>query len=212
MERITQNNLIIDIDKIQPNDYNPKPDFNESEELKLEFDKLKRSLEHHGQIDPLLVREIGKDKYELVNGYHRWLAMKELGWKKAEIKNLGKISRIDAIKKALSTEEIRIPLDIIEVAELVKNIRESEEGLEGLPYTAEEIQEKIDLLEFDWESFKREVIEVVEDEQKEVERLETKRTYYFAIPKKDLERVKNYFKKSNATWRLDEKKLLDLIK
>jgi len=172
MERIIENNQIVDLDKIQPNDYNPKPDFRESEELKIEFEKLKNALKYHGQIDPLIVREIGEEKYELINGYHRWLAMKELGWKKAEVKNLGKISREEAIKKALTLEEIRIPLDVIEVAELLKNLKEAEVELEGLPYLEEEIKEKIELLEFDWENFK----ETEEEEKPDITTLSIKVT------------------------------------
>lgn len=212
MEKIIQNNSIIDIDKVKPNDYNPKPDYTQSEELKIEFEKIKNSLKYHGQIDPILVRESDKKgEYEIINGYHRWLAMKELGFKQIEIKNLGKIDRIEAIKKALSTEELRIPLDVIEVAELVKKVKESEEGLKGLPYLEKEITEKIDLLDFDWKSFEREIVDVVEEDEKEVARLEKKGRYYFVFKKQDLEVVKEYFQRNNAIWRLDEKKLLKLI-
>jgi len=154
--RILENNLKVQIDKIKPNNYNPKPDYNESEELKVEFEKIKNSLRVHGQVDPLQVREV-KDYYELINGYHRLKAMEELGFKEAEIKNFGKISEEEAIKIALSMEELRIPLDIIETAKLVKRIKDSEVGLEGLPYLEEEIKQKIELLEFDWSRFEGEV-------------------------------------------------------
>ena len=40
------------------------------------------------------------------------------------------------------------------MAELVKKIKEGEEDLEGLPYTEEEIENKIKLLEFDWGEFR----------------------------------------------------------
>jgi len=155
MGKIIQNNLVVDIDKVKPNNYNPKPDFKESEELKIEFNRIKNSLYHHGQLDPIQVRELKDGKYEIVNGYHRWLAMKELGMKKVEIKNLGKISRKEAIKIALSLEETKIPLDVLEVAELVKNLKKIGEGL---PYSMEEIQNKISLLEFDFDKFKEEAI------------------------------------------------------
>jgi len=175
--KILENNLKVPIDKIKPNKYNPKPDYNESEELKVEFGKIKNSLKVHGQVDPLQVREV-EDYYELVNGYHRLKAMQELGFKEAEVKNFGKISEEEAIKIALSMEELRIPLDIIETAKLIKRIKESETGLEGLPYLEEEIKQKIELLEFDWSQFEgerdtlapdvRTLSIVVTEEQREV--------------------------------------------
>ncbi|MHA1867143.1 MAG: ParB/RepB/Spo0J family partition protein, partial [Candidatus Heimdallarchaeaceae archaeon] len=94
-------NLIVSIDKIVPNDFNPKPDYNSTEELRIEFERIKNSLKNHQQIDPIIVRELPekelkkkpgmRKKYEIINGYHRWAAMKELGVKKVEVKNLGKI-------------------------------------------------------------------------------------------------------------------------
>ena len=167
MEKIIENNKIVGIEEIKANDYNPKLSYKDSPELMIEFDKLKKSLEYHGQIDPLLVREV-KSGYELVNGYHRLEAMKELKWKRVEIKDLGKISRIEAIKKALSTEELRIPLDVIEVAELIKGIKDSEGSLEGLPYLEEEIENKIKLLNFDWSKYESDFLDVIEDDVKKL--------------------------------------------
>jgi len=159
MEKIIENNQLVDINQLKANDYNPKPDYKETEELQLEFGKIKNSLEYHGQINPILVRELGNGIFEIVNGFHRWKAMQELGFEKVEVKNLGKITREEAIKKALATEELRIPLDMIEVAKLVKGLKELGVGLEGLPYSMEEIDNKIDLLGFNWDEFNQDKIE-----------------------------------------------------
>ena len=150
--KIIENNQVVDIKKVRPNNYNPKKKIEEDEDNRIQYEKVKKSIREHGQIDPVLVREV-ENGFEIVNGFHRYMAMKELGYDKIEIKNLGKISRQDAIAKALSTEEIHIPLDQIEVAELVKEYKESEFDLNLLPYNTEEIQEKIELLDFDWDSF-----------------------------------------------------------
>ena len=56
--------------------------------LKKEFERIKKSLQEHGQMDPIIVREIEDNKYEIINGYHRWNAMKDLGYYECEIKNL----------------------------------------------------------------------------------------------------------------------------
>jgi len=151
--QIVENNLKVDINGLVPNDYNPKPDYNETEELKKEYEKIKDSIRIHGQVDPILVRQLEDvDKYEIVNGFHRWTAMKELDFKEVEVKNLGVISREQAIKMALSTEDTKIPLDIIEVAQLVKHLKEIGDDMMGLPYSLEEMEQKIELLGFDWDS------------------------------------------------------------
>ena len=51
---------------------------------KKEFEALKLSIQEHGQTQPIQVRPI-KDGYEIVGGYHRWLAMKELKFLEVEV-------------------------------------------------------------------------------------------------------------------------------
>jgi hypothetical protein len=157
---IKTNNLVVPINELTPNDFNPKPVYDSTEELKIEFERIKDSIKNHGQVDPIIVREPPEKpevKYEIVNGFHRWVAMKELGFEKVEIKNLGKISKNEAIKIALSLEETKIPLDVIEVAKLVKNLKEIGEW-QGLPYSLDEINTKISLLEFNFDKFGEVVI------------------------------------------------------
>lgn len=161
---IIENNKVIPTEQIQPNDFNPKDDYLKEPELQIIYEKVKKSILHHGQIDPILVRELEKDKYEIVNGFHRFEAMKELGFKTIEIKNLGKITREEAMAKALSTEEIHIPLNQISVAELVRDLAKTPNfNVDLLPYSTDEIQSKIDLLEFDWKKYGDESEEKVEE-------------------------------------------------
>lgn len=165
--KIIEENKVISIDEIYPNEYNPKPDFNSTEELKLEFEKIKKSIKFHGQGDPIKVRETAKG-YEIIDGYHRWFAMKELGYDKAEIKSFGKITREQAIKITLSFERTKIPLDVIEEAKLVKEIYELEQSIDGLPYTEEEVADKIKLLEFDFDQYEDDMDNDGEKKEKEV--------------------------------------------
>ena len=155
---IIEGNLVINIDKVKPNDYNPKQDFREDVELSREYEKIKDSLKYYGQIDAIKVRELDDGSYEIVNGYHRWTAMKELGFDKVEIKNYGKVTREEAIKMAVVTEDTRIPLDTLEVAELLKVLKEIGDSMAGLPYTMEEMDKKIALLTFDWGDLEREPV------------------------------------------------------
>lgn len=153
-KKIVENNKVVPTEQIQPNNYNPKDDYLKEPELQIIYEKVKKSVLHHGQIDPILVRELEENKYEIVNGFHRFKAMQELGFKTIEIKNLGKITREDAIAKALSTEVIHIPLNQIGVAELVRDLAKIPDfNVDLLPYSGDEIQSKIDLLEFDWDKY-----------------------------------------------------------
>jgi len=155
--------LIIDIDKIKPNNYNIKSNYNQTNNGRLSFEKIKRSINIHGQMNSIKVREISNDLYEIIDGYCIWMAMKELGFKEIEIKNFGNISEEESIKKYLYLEELKIPLDIIEVAWLLKRIKEPNIKLKGFPYSEQEIKNKIKLIEFDWDKFKE--IEEIENKQ-----------------------------------------------
>lgn len=152
MGTIHQDNIIVPMKKVVPNNYNPKPDYKANPKLLAEFDKIKKSLREHGQMDPIQVREVDGDKYEIINGYHRFLAMQEEGFKDIEVKNLGKITRGEAIAKTLTFEELKIPLDYIEVAKL---LQEPDVPFDMLPYTQEEVDDKISLLNFDFDSLEQ---------------------------------------------------------
>ncbi len=152
----TDDYLVVSINSVKPNDYNPKKDFREDHGNRIMYEKVKKSIETHGQIDPIIVRQLDDGSYEIVNGYHRYMAMKELGYTDVEVKNLGKMTREQAIAKALSTEYPKIPLDELEVAQLVKEFVDKGYELTELPYTMEEIEAKIELLDFDWQSFNQE--------------------------------------------------------
>lgn len=155
---INTDNKVVDINLVQPNTYNPKLNFRENEDNAKEFEKIKESIKIAGQIQAILVREIEGDKFEIINGYHRWEAMKELGFTEIEVKNLGKIDFDTAVSRALLTEDTKVPIDSIELASLIKELVTKEKPIEYwselLPYDAEIIQNKIEMLDFDWDSFK----------------------------------------------------------
>jgi len=69
---------VVDIDSVQPNKYNP----NSMPEHLYEF--LKRSMEDIGFIQPIIIT---KDNI-IIDGEHRWKALKELGETKIEVKVL----------------------------------------------------------------------------------------------------------------------------
>lgn len=64
----------VDIDTIQPNRYQPRLEFDESA-----LDELKDSVKEFGVLQPLLVRKIADDRYELIAGERRLRAAKMAG-------------------------------------------------------------------------------------------------------------------------------------
>jgi len=84
-KRISQ---FVPLEKCKPNQWNP------NRMNKKEFEALKLSVKEHGQTKPIQVRPI-KDGYEILGGYHTWLAMKELGFLEIEI-NSRKLNDDDA--------------------------------------------------------------------------------------------------------------------
>jgi len=203
MGKINTDNLVVDINQLKPNEYNPKLDFKTDENNAREFEKIKKSLEKLGQVDPILVREIGRDEYEIVNGYHRWEAMKELGYKTCEIKSLGKIDFDMAVSHALMTEDTKIPIDNIELAELTKKLVTPEKPIEYwanlLPYDAEIIKSRIELLDFDFSQYDEEGPSL------------TNLTYIFKFSDEaGLAKIKDYFEQFPKDER--GQALVDLIK
>ena len=156
MENIKMDLQMVDVEQISPNAFNPKLDVEENSDNKERYEQVKKSIRVGGLDDALLVRQIEDGKYELIDGFHRWKACQELGYKKIIINNLGEISTEEAKQRLLRRENARIPIDPIKEAELIRDLANDftiEEMTELLPYSTEILQNKLDLLDFDWNSF-----------------------------------------------------------
>ena len=64
----------IDLDLIEPNNFQPRTTFNEER-----LEQLAQSIRANGIIQPLLVRRLSADKYQLVAGERRWRAAQRAG-------------------------------------------------------------------------------------------------------------------------------------
>jgi ParB family chromosome partitioning protein len=64
----------IDIDLIEPNNFQPRTTFNEER-----LEELAQSIKSNGVIQPLLVRRLDEGKYQLVAGERRWRAAQRAG-------------------------------------------------------------------------------------------------------------------------------------
>jgi len=209
--RIIENNQIVELAKIRPNDYNPKPDIKEEKDDLFaleEFNRLKKSFELNGQDQPLIVREVD-DYFEIIDGEHRYYAMQELGFTHAEVKNLGKISRQDAISRLLS-HEIKFEIDPVLEAKLLTEWMEAGWPTDKLLYTAEEIEQKMQLIKFDWKNIMGR-IPVIEFDEIDEDR-EKKGEYYITLDKKNIEWLVRNYKRRHGLYALNGEKIVTELK
>ena len=64
----------VDLDLIEPNNFQPRTSFDEER-----LEQLAQSIRANGIIQPLLVRRVSSDKYQLVAGERRWRAAQRAG-------------------------------------------------------------------------------------------------------------------------------------
>jgi len=84
--------MLIEFESLVPNDYNPRKLFRSAS-----LEELKKSIKNYGLIEPLVVRPINKDKYEVICGMRRYYALQDLGIKEIEcsVKNIDDTKAID---------------------------------------------------------------------------------------------------------------------
>ena len=64
----------IDISKISPNKQQPRKNFEEND-----IQELSNSIKNQGLIQPIIVRDVGDDSYEIIAGERRWRACQLAG-------------------------------------------------------------------------------------------------------------------------------------
>lgn len=68
------------VNKIQPNRFQPRSIFNEEK-----IAELAQTLHTHGMIQPIVVRKLEGDTYELIAGERRWRAVQTLEWETVSV-------------------------------------------------------------------------------------------------------------------------------
>lgn len=134
--KIRQKLQAVDLAKIIPNTWN----YNEQSEDMLE--KTKQNLKAFGQMRPIVVREHDSG-YEIINGFHRWLSCKELGFKQVLINNLGKVSDKEAKLLTVLLNELKGNPNAIKLAKLIDSLYLSDSWQDIsllIPFTDDEIE------------------------------------------------------------------------
>ncbi|MCX7876307.1 MAG: ParB/RepB/Spo0J family partition protein [Melioribacteraceae bacterium] len=107
----------IPLDKIIPNPYQPRTEFN-TEAL----EELKKSILENGLIQPITVRRISKDNYELISGERRLRSCKEIGLKEIPAYIIKVDSKEAMIELSLIENIQREELNPIEIALAYKKL------------------------------------------------------------------------------------------
>lgn len=118
---------LIAIQSVVPSGFNP------NQMTEKEFDGLKRSLQSVGMLSPIVVRPIGKGKYSIIDGEHRWQAAKHLGWKEVPIVVI-EMSELEAKRAVIAANRIKGRFNSDRMAPLVKEL--SDEDRLGLQMAA----------------------------------------------------------------------------
>lgn len=145
-----ENYIEIELSKLVKADWNYKED---NDDLK---EKLKVNITKNGQVENLIVRELGKGKYEIVNGNHRYDAMVELELKTAVAYNLGVIKLEDAKRIAIETNETRFLTNEVKLAAVLKELTGEftiDDMVSSMPYDEEKLKNYLEMADFKWPDY-----------------------------------------------------------
>lgn len=180
----------VPIEQVQPNSWNPK-----DRETHLEsYEEVKKSLELHGFRQPCIVRELAKNKYEIVDGEQRYTSAKELGFTEIIIYNEGKMTDEQAQELTIAYQT-QVPFVRSQLADLVKQLL-STGG--RLPYNEAKTQDLLNLTEFSWDDYAGTDLELQNNHNDDdTERLD--------VTEQQLDDIKQYIKDTKPKATKDEK-------
>jgi ParB-like chromosome segregation protein Spo0J len=138
--------LKVDINSVKPNEYNPKKADTS------EYHKIVKSIQTNGLRGIILVRELEKDSYEIIDGAQRYTAAKELGFTEINIYNEGKVDDKRARELTIWYQQ-QVPFDRVEEAYLVNKLLIEYPGQVLLPYTETELEELQEIANFDFDNY-----------------------------------------------------------
>ena len=131
METIKSSTNEININEISVNPFQPRSNFNNSS-----LQELSISIKNIGIIQPITVRKIDNNKYQLISGERRLRACKEIGLKKIPA-YVREANDQDSLEMALVENIHRQDLDAIEIAISYQRL------IEEINLTQEELSDKI---------------------------------------------------------------------
>ena len=140
----------IDISKISPNKQQPRKNFEEKE-----VQELSSSIKNQGLIQPIIVRDVGNDGYEIIAGERRWRACQLAGLHSVDCVVL-EASEEKVFELALIENIQRQDLNVVEEAKAYKKLIEAnniktEELSKKIGKSSSHVSNLIRILELDEE-------------------------------------------------------------
>src|SRR5262245_43414646 len=130
-----------------------KADWNYKKEDAALTKKLVANIKRNGQVETVMVRQLKGGKFEMVNGNHRHDAFAELGVSKVAVCDLGKISKAEAMRLAVETNETRYETDFVQLSKLVKEMKgefSEDDLLATMPFDSRELADIEQITTFAW--------------------------------------------------------------
>ena len=163
--------------EIIPNDWNPNKQNERAFQAEIE------SITDNGFVQPMTVRKhpTQKSKYQIIDGYHRWLALQKIfddsKLHTAPLKAIVATKEIPCVvidvteaqakKLTIILNETRGRAEIGELGMLLESIQIEfgDDLIRGLPYSQGQLDDLLSLAEFDWENLE----DLAEDEDTKTE-------------------------------------------
>lgn len=115
--------------------------------------KLAANIRRNGQLENIIIRDVGEGQYEVVNGNHRLDVFHDIGSKQVMCYNLGIISEAAAQRIAVETNETRFPSDDTSLATVMANILQefgADDLLATMPFDQRDLDEFMELTKYEW--------------------------------------------------------------
>lgn len=183
-----------EIEKVNVEELNENP-WNPNEMPEEVFDKLKQEYERVGYLQPVLVRPVeedGEERYEIVDGEHRWRAARQKGIEEINVV-VKEMSDEDAKATTLNMNDVKGSDNPIRLAELLKDLQEegntTEELDELLLMEEEEIKQHELLLDAPDEDEVAEELNELDDGEDTIDFVEIQ----FDLKPEDAEDLEDFF-------------------
>lgn len=147
VDNLTSNFKVVDINTVVPNDWNPKKDNPER------YQEVLDSIKTYGLRSAILTREHDGSN-QIIDGYHRHKACKELGYTKVIVNDQGVVDDATAKKLTIVFQKVQVPFDEVMYGELLRELTGElgeEDILGSLPIKEPELEGYNKMAEFNFE-------------------------------------------------------------
>lgn len=130
------------------------------------YNALKASIVKYGQIRTIMVRELGADKYEVIEGNKIFRILKEIGCKEIFCYNMGEVDDEKAKAIYLQTQVLENNINYLKLSEMLCALKDiPANNLSQMSiFDIEEIKEIMNLSSYDWQQFLKDEKEIMGQE------------------------------------------------